>query len=253
MRTLITSLMLVGIFTFLFSCKKAGNCSIPVNLSTTSINGSSATFHWSSVNGPYAPYTHNINNFLTSAPYTVRYRFITDTSSWGYALISQDSVTITTLSAATTYQWQVRTNCSSGSSDYSALQTFTTDSIGSWFFKGITYAARHTAFYGHEAEANGQYPSTSPDTPFNLHLYFFNAPNLIPGVYSVSDTNIPMGFSAVLALEVGPTYDYYSTGLDNAKAIVTMSPSGKLNIHIASLAVYGTDTATIVNINLHQQ
>lgn len=254
-RKVIHLLLIVGLLNSISSCRKDQGCNAPKNLYTTFINGSSATFHWSDVSGPYA---HGSVVSLTSSPYTVRYHPL-GANGWVYGLISQDTVHITNLSFGTTYEWQIRTNCSGGSSDYSALDTFTTDSIGTWFFRGTTYKATQTSFYGATISADNTYSYANQDSSYFLNMNFSN--NIAPGVYSVAGPNytppVPYVYvNLVFSYASGNTIDFNATGLDNAKVIVSMSSRGKLIATVPSLAVEGNtylDTGVIYNVNIRQQ
>ncbi|HQZ74767.1 MAG TPA: zinc-dependent metalloprotease family protein [Chitinophagaceae bacterium] len=87
-------------------------CNAPAGLSSSAITASSATVGWTAVSGA--------NN------YTVEYK-TTAVSTWTTAASATTSTSqaISGLSASTTYDWRVRANCASGSSDYSQAQ-FTT-------------------------------------------------------------------------------------------------------------------------------
>jgi hypothetical protein len=87
-------------------------CAVPSGLSASSIGETSATLSWNSVSG--------------AESYDVRYK-ATSASSWTTTNRTSTSYSVSGLSASTEYEFQVRTNCSDGSSDYSASSTFTTD------------------------------------------------------------------------------------------------------------------------------
>ncbi|MEO5583242.1 MAG: fibronectin type III domain-containing protein [Saprospiraceae bacterium] len=86
----------------------------PTGLSTTSINTSSAILNWSPVS--------------TATTYAVQYKLRTS-AIWTtlIANTTSASVSLTGLLAGTLYDWQVRSNCSAGSSAYAA-GSFTTTS-----------------------------------------------------------------------------------------------------------------------------
>lgn len=91
-------------------------CNAPAGLSSSSVTSSGATVSWTAVSGA--------NN------YTVEYK-TTAASTWTTAASATTSTSqaITGLTASTTYDWRVRSNCSSGSSTYSSAQ-FTTSAAG---------------------------------------------------------------------------------------------------------------------------
>jgi hypothetical protein len=90
----------------------SAQCSTPTGLSTTGITTSSSTANWNPVSGAIS--------------YDVDYQ----ASSWGYWINIASGTTSTSwdllgMPAATTFNWRVKANCSSGSSSY-AETTFTT-------------------------------------------------------------------------------------------------------------------------------
>ncbi len=95
-----------------FTTASTGACNPPSGLSSSSITTSSATVSWNSVSGA--------NN------YDVDYK-ANSSSTWINIATATMSISagVSGLTASTLYDWRVRTNCSSGSSSYSAAQ-FTT-------------------------------------------------------------------------------------------------------------------------------
>ncbi|MEP7165891.1 MAG: reprolysin-like metallopeptidase [Ferruginibacter sp.] len=87
-------------------------CNAPSGLTASSVTTSGATVSWTAVSG--------------AVSYDVNYK-LTSSGTWTNAATAtaSTSVAISGLSASTVYDWQVRTNCSGGSSGYSAAQ-FTT-------------------------------------------------------------------------------------------------------------------------------
>ena len=90
-------------------------CNAPSGLSASSITTTSATVSWTAVSG--------------AVSYDVDYK-LTSSGTWTSAAVATTStaVAISGLTASTVYDWRVRTNCSFGSSGYSAAQ-FTTNAV----------------------------------------------------------------------------------------------------------------------------
>ncbi len=86
-------------------------CAIPANLTATSIGETSATLNWGAVTG--------------SNSYDVRIRAI-GSSTWSAFNRTTTSLPVSGLQAGTSYEYQVRSNCSGTSSSYSASAHFTT-------------------------------------------------------------------------------------------------------------------------------
>ena len=93
-----------------------GTCNAPNGLSTSGITSSEATLNWNSVSG--------------ASSYDLRYRE-SSTSTWTtVSSLSGTSRTQTGLSASTTYNWQVRTDCGGSNSTWNAGSNFTTSASG---------------------------------------------------------------------------------------------------------------------------
>ena len=97
-----------------FTTQALGSCNAPGGLYTTAITSSTATVNWSPVSGALV--------------YSVEYK-PTLSGSWIIAAAGtySTSVNLYSLSAGTSYDWRVRTNCSlTESSGYSTIAQFTT-------------------------------------------------------------------------------------------------------------------------------
>ncbi|MBK7303420.1 MAG: fibronectin type III domain-containing protein [Saprospiraceae bacterium] len=97
------------------SCS-GGSCNVPTGLQISNITTNSATASWNAVSGANS--------------YTFEYK-ISTSGTWTVATVTTTSYNMTGLSANSTYNTRVKTNCTSGSSAYSAQVNFTTSSGGS--------------------------------------------------------------------------------------------------------------------------
>lgn len=97
---------------FTITASSGTSCGAPTGLTASSITTTGATLGWTAVSG--------------ASNYDVDYK-ITSSTTWINAATATTatSVAITGLSASSTYDYRVRTNCSSGTSAYTAAQ-FTT-------------------------------------------------------------------------------------------------------------------------------
>lgn len=90
-------------------------CGVPSGLAAGSITTSSAVLSWGSV--------------ANATSYSVQYKLSTATT-WTTTTATTNSLSLTGLTASTTYNYQVRSNCASGSSAYSTASSFTTSATG---------------------------------------------------------------------------------------------------------------------------
>ena len=86
-------------------------CDVPTGMAASNITYNSATISWTAVSN--------------AVSYDVQYR-PSGTTTWSSANTTTASINLTGLTEQTTYEYQVRTNCSFGSSNWSATNTFTT-------------------------------------------------------------------------------------------------------------------------------
>ncbi len=93
-----------------------GGCTAPGSLGTSGITASSVTFSWGSVSG--------------ASNYDLQYR-VNGTGTWtNVSTLTSTSHTQSGLTANTTYQWQIRTDCGTTQSSYTVGSNFTTSSSG---------------------------------------------------------------------------------------------------------------------------
>lgn len=94
-----------------FNTTAASVCAAPSNLGSSNVGTTTATISWSAVSGAFN-YTMEIK--------------ATSSATWiSLGTTTATIVNISGLTAATTYDWRIKTNCSTGSSGYSQSQ-FTT-------------------------------------------------------------------------------------------------------------------------------
>jgi len=88
-------------------------CGNPTGLASSSITASSATVSWTAVSG--------------ATSYNVQFK-ANSSSTWITGSVTSNAASLTGLTAATLYNWQVQAVCASGSSSYVAGANFTTSS-----------------------------------------------------------------------------------------------------------------------------
>jgi len=89
------------------------SCATPSSLTASSITTSGATLGWAAVSG--------------ATSYNVQYK-LSSASTWTTTTSTTNSMALTGLTAASTYNFQVQAVCSSGTSAYSTASSFTTAS-----------------------------------------------------------------------------------------------------------------------------
>jgi hypothetical protein len=114
-----------------FTITAGSGCGAPSGLTASAITTTSATVGWTAVSG--------------ATSYDVDYK-ATSSSTWINAATATTatSVSLTGLTTGTTYDYRVRTNCSSGSSTYTAAQFTTTGTVTCTAPAGLTSAVTTT-------------------------------------------------------------------------------------------------------------
>jgi hypothetical protein len=105
-----------------FTTAAAGVCNTPTGLAIASVTTTGATASWTAVSG--------------ALTYTVRYRTIGNATWTTAANTASTSLALTGLTVSKTYEVQVATNCSGGSSAYSASVDFTTTAASTILTRG---------------------------------------------------------------------------------------------------------------------
>lgn len=91
-------------------------CSAPSGLSTSNITTTTATSSWTAVS--------------SATSYTYEFK-LNSATTWTATTVTSTAVNLTGLTASTTYNTRVKSNCASGSSAYSAIVNFTTTAVQS--------------------------------------------------------------------------------------------------------------------------
>ena len=115
MKTKLFSLLLISLVMIsAFPSASQNNCVPPMGLATSNITTTGATLSWTAATG--------------ASVYMVQYRPLTNpVSSWTNVTTQTTSITLTTLTCGTQYEWQVASYCGSGAiSAYSPVITFST-------------------------------------------------------------------------------------------------------------------------------
>jgi hypothetical protein len=106
------ALQFIVLLVLLFNVNGRSACPVTTGLTTSSITANSAVISW---------------NQAGAGTYKVRYKK-TSVSSWTTISVNTISYTLSGLTASTSYEWKVLTNCTKGNSGYTNTVTFTTQS-----------------------------------------------------------------------------------------------------------------------------
>jgi bacillolysin len=174
-----------------------GSCNIPTGLASSSITSSSATVSWSAATGAIS--------------YNLQYKVSTSSTWITVSGITGTSYGLTNLSASTTYNFQVQSVCSGGStSAYSAVSSFTTLQSG-----GIVYCTTkgNTTYEYINKVVLGSISNTSGN-------------NSGYGDYTALSTNLTAGGSASITVTPGFTGSSYS---EYWRVFIDYNHNGTLN------------------------
>ena len=98
-----------------FTTASASTCNAPASLATTNITSTTCIVSWAAVSGAFN--------------YTLDIKTINAVNWTALTVTSATAVNISGLVAGTTYQWRVKTNCSTGSSGYVQAQFTSTGTV----------------------------------------------------------------------------------------------------------------------------
>ena len=202
-----------------------GSCNAPTGLSTSPITATSATAKWAPVSGASS---YNVDYKLASSPDWITIANGTTSLQW----------TLSGLVATTSYDWRVRTNCTSGNSSYTQTQ-FTTQAIGSCSAPGGLYAsniASSTAILNWSS-VSGAFSYTVQYKPTSSGTW----------IYATSGTNST--FVNLYSLSANTTYDWRVYSSCSLTEISSYSYGQFTSSGSGTTATKATVTATEVTVN----
>ena len=202
-----------------------GSCNAPTGLSTSPITATSATAKWAPVSGASS---YNVDYKLASSPDWITIANGTTSLQW----------TLSGLVATTSYDWRVRTNCTSGNSSYTQTQ-FTTQAIGSCSAPGGLYAsniASSTAILNWSS-VSGAFSYTVQYKPTSSGTW----------IYATSGTNLT--YVNLYSLSANTTYDWRVYSSCSLTEISSYSYGQFTSSGSGTTATNATVTATEVTVN----
>lgn len=227
-----------ALMALLASCSKNSSCGTPSSSGTsTAVTYNSAVLNWPAVSG--------------AVTYNLQYKSL-PTGTWSTpSTMTVDSTSLTGLSAGTTYVWQVSSTCSSGTSAYTAPDTFTTLNLGNWSYGGTYYNTNNVV-----ATPSALNVTALKGSGTNVQALEFNftAYPTTSAVYNINNSGAANSVSVVMLLS--SSIQYGCTGNDHALANVLVSPSGKISIYVSNVEVKNftnpADSGAATNIAVFQ-
>jgi hypothetical protein len=156
------------------------SCGTPTGILATSITSTTALLNWTSVSGATA--------------YTVQYRPV-GTSTWNTVIAPADTITITGLTPATNYEFQVGASCSSMTGSFSSSVNFTTLALPCSVPSGL-YSSGVIS-----SSATLNWIAVAGATSYNIRYR-------IVGATTWSMAYSPVNFVTISGLTPGSSYEY---------------------------------------------
>jgi hypothetical protein len=207
-----------------------GTCSAPAGLTASSITTSSATISWGAVSG--------------AASYDVQYK-TSASATWitAASATTATSLSLTGLTASTTYNYQVRTNCSASSSAYTASSFTTTaasSGCGSAYEPNESLAA--AAAVATNTALSAAITTTTDQDWFKVTLGASSN-------FSISLTGLPGDYDLVLYNSAGTQLAISENGGTTSESITTSS-SAAGTYYVKVFGYAGANSATCYSLNI---
>jgi hypothetical protein len=217
----------VGLLTSLGGVAPGGTtCPTPASLAASSITNTSATVSWAAASG--------------ATSYSLQYR-ASGATTWTTVSQTATSKSLTGLTAGTTYQFQVQTVCSSGSSSYSGIATFSTTG-------GVvtpTYCTSKGSSVSYEWIDLVQLGSISRTSGADAGYYNGTATSTTLAAGSAQTISFSAGFASSAYSEYVKVYiDYNQNGVftDAGETVVSAAASTSAATRTGSFTVPATAT-----------
>jgi hypothetical protein len=212
------------------SAPSGTSCTAPSGLTASSVSTTGATLSWTAVTG--------------ASSYTVEYKTAA-TTVWTVAAsaATSNSVVLGGLSAGTVYDWHVRTNCTSGSSAYSAAQFTTTAASGGC---GTNYEPNESlsaaAAVGTNTALSAAITTTTDKDWFKFTLS--SASNL-----TINLTNLGGDYDIILYNSAGTELGRSENGSTTAEKITTTNTAAG-TYYLQVFGYNGANSATCYSLNI---
>lgn len=202
-------------------------CGTPNTLTANSITSSGATLSWAAV--------------TAATTYTIQYKTSSSTT-WSSTTSTTTSKSLTGLVAATAYNFKVMSTCSSGSSAYSAVSTFTTTSTNSCGIPSGVVANSITA-----SNATISWAAISGATSYTIQ-YKLASGTIWSSTTSTTNTKLLVGLVASTTYNV-KVMSTCSSGISAYSAIINFTTSAAATCGMPSGVTASGISSTGATIN----
>jgi Pregnancy-associated plasma protein-A/Secretion system C-terminal sorting domain/Fibronectin type III domain/Bacterial pre-peptidase C-terminal domain len=194
----------------IFTTASSGICTASTNISAGNLTSTSATISWTTVSGAYN--------------YALEYRVL-GTATWTTLVAASVSQAITGLTASTTYEYRLKTNCSGVMSVYTTIATFAT-----------------TAAICSDAYEPNNSLSTAMPLPANTTIQALISSATDNDYFSFSNTTAQPNIKITLSnIPTGKDYDlrlYNSAGTNIKSSLTSGTTAEKILYNVAPVGTY---------------
>ncbi|SFW88938.1 reprolysin-like metallopeptidase [Chitinophaga sancti] len=247
-----------------FTTISTDSCNVPTALTSSSVTATGATVSWTAASG--------------AVSYSVDYKLNTS-STWTSAATatSATSVTLSGLTAASLYDWRVRTNCASGSGSYIAAQFTTLTASGcantldnstngtlsgaatipfNTDVTGLISPSGDVDYYKFVITTSGTVTITLGTLPGDYDLKLFNSSGTQQAISQASGTTSE-SISGTISAGTYYAQVYGYNGANSATscytlrvALGTATRSGAISGDLDKIQIYPNPAKNVVNVNL---
>ncbi len=210
------------------------SCAAPTNVSAGSLTATGATIGWTAASG--------------ASNYSLDYR-ISGATTWTTLTVTGVSQALTGLTASTSYEYRVKTNCSTSASGYTTIATFATS--GTTTTCSDPYESNNTLATASAAAVNTPIQALISSSTDNDYFSFSNSasqPNI-----RVTLTNIPTGKDYDLRLynSAGTNVkSSLSSGVTAEKILYNAAPVGTYKVRVYPYLGSSTTACYTLTINI---